>query len=241
MAESEKRSFVVREEWIALFIGLSDENAGKLIKAICRHKLGESSQLEDETIKAIFNMCQQTLDNDDVKYKAICEQRKEYGRRGGKQTQAKAKQNQASACFAQANSSKGKQVQADNDNEYDNGLSKDNNIETIQDIFNSTCIFLPPCKAITKKRADLISETLESFTIEDVKKVFEKANKADFLNGKNERGWKASFDWLIDINHFARVLEGAYDNTEKKKPGFNDFQHSNYDWDEINRELGIGS
>ena len=239
MAESEKRSFVVREEWIALFIGLSDENAGKLIKAICRHKLGETAQLEDETIKAIFNMCQQTLDNDDVKYKAICEQRKEYGRRGGKQTQAKAKQNQANACLGQANSSKSKQVQADNDNEYDNdnGLSKDNTIETIQDIFNSTCIFLPPCKAITKKRAELISETLEAFTIEDVKKVFEKANKADFLNGKNERGWKASFDWLIDINHFARVLEGAYDNQEKKL----DSIHTSYDWDEINRELGIGS
>ena len=113
-------------------------------------------------------------------------------------------------------------------------VNDDYYIESVREIFNSSCIFMKPCQAITKKRAEAIKELLEAYSIEEVKKTFEKANKTDWLIGKNDKGWKATFDWLIDVDHFTRVMEGAYDEEKKL-----DSIHTEYDWDEVNRELGI--
>ena len=35
-------------------------------------------------------------------------------------------------------------------------------------------------------------------------------DKCKFLIGQNDKGWKASFDWLIDENNFEKVKEGQY-------------------------------
>ncbi len=234
MAEQEQKSFIIYKTWSKLFLGLDDDEAGKLIKAICAHQEGQQVDLEDKLIRAIFNMIQEKMDEDKEKYQAKVDRitKVNESRRSRNDNVTKSSRNRHEVVGVTVTDTVTDTVTV---------LPKGNDIETVRTLYNETCLFLPPCQAITKKRSELVSEVLESFTIEDVKKVFEKANKADFLNGKNERGWKASFDWLIDINHFARVLEGAYDNTEKKKPGFNDFQQSQYDWDEINKELGIGS
>ena len=42
-----------------------------------------------------------------------------------------------------------------------------------------------------------------------------KAAASDFLNGKNDRGWVADFDWMIKPNNFIKVLEGNYDNRQQ--------------------------
>lgn len=42
-----------------------------------------------------------------------------------------------------------------------------------------------------------------------------KAAESDFLNGKNDRGWVADFDWMIKPNNFIKVLEGNYDNRQQ--------------------------
>lgn len=47
--------------------------------------------------------------------------------------------------------------------------------------------------------------------------VANKAAESDFLNGKNDRGWVATFDWLMKPNNFVKVLEGNYDNTGENK------------------------
>lgn len=39
--------------------------------------------------------------------------------------------------------------------------------------------------------------------------------KSDFLAGKNDRGWRADFDFLIKSQSIIKVLEGKYDNKEK--------------------------
>lgn len=48
----------------------------------------------------------------------------------------------------------------------------------------------------------------------DVQKVYEAIDKAmasDFMNGKNGKGWVASFDWIMCPSNFPKVLEGNYD------------------------------
>ena len=51
------------------------------------------------------------------------------------------------------------------------------------------------------------------------KKAFEEmiitAAGSDFLKGENQRGFKATFDWLIRPNNFQKTLEGNYNNNTK--------------------------
>ena len=108
----------------------------------------------------------------------------------------------------------------------------------VWECYNSICTNLNKCMSLTKPRTDKLTELLDSFSIDEIKAVFEKANKSEWLTGKGKSNWKADFDWLIDIENFVKVQDGRYDNTEKKND-FKKFTQSNYDWDEINKELGI--
>lgn len=40
-------------------------------------------------------------------------------------------------------------------------------------------------------------------------------SESNYLNGENERGWKASFDWVIEPKNFAKILEGNYKNRKQ--------------------------
>ena len=48
---------------------------------------------------------------------------------------------------------------------------------------------------------------------------FEKIEASDFLKGKNDRKWKAKFDWLINEANMNKVLEGNYDREEGESNG----------------------
>ena len=49
--------------------------------------------------------------------------------------------------------------------------------------------------------------------------VVQRINASDFCRGQNERGWVATFDWLLQPDTAVKVLEGKYDNrTHLEKP-----------------------
>ena len=50
--------------------------------------------------------------------------------------------------------------------------------------------------------------------VQKVYKAIDKAMASDFMNGKNGKGWVASFDWMMCPTNFTKVLEGNYDNEE---------------------------
>ena len=107
---------------------LTDEQAGKLIKAIYEYvATGNTPQL-DMTIDLVITPFITTLDKNKEKYEATCKKRAEAGAKGGKQKVAnasKCKQNVANV--------------ADNDNEYDNEYDNDiNNIYTLSEVKTST-------------------------------------------------------------------------------------------------------
>lgn len=43
---------------------------------------------------------------------------------------------------------------------------------------------------------------------------FNYVSQSEWLTGKNQSGWTADFDWLIEEKNFIRVLEGSYHKTE---------------------------
>lgn len=50
----------------------------------------------------------------------------------------------------------------------------------------------------------------DAFTM--LEAAFKKVQKSSFLKGDNERGWKASFDWVMKVDNLIKVIEGNYDN-----------------------------
>ena len=47
--------------------------------------------------------------------------------------------------------------------------------------------------------------------------MLEKLSNSQFLTGDNDRGWKASFDFLLQEKSFLKLLEGAYSGTAKNQ------------------------
>lgn len=89
----------------------------------------------------------------------------------------------------------------------------------VVDLYNTICTNLPRVRAITDGRRKHIKARLQDHGPEDIRAVFEKAQASDFLSGK-VKDWQASFDWIMGFpDHFARILEGVYDNKEPKEPG----------------------
>lgn len=87
----------------------------------------------------------------------------------------------------------------------------------IKDLYNETCVSFPRLTALSDKRKQTIKARLNSYSFEQIKEVFKKAEASDFLKGKNNRDWQANFDWLMKDSNFAKVLDGNYDNKKVDK------------------------
>lgn len=48
-----------------------------------------------------------------------------------------------------------------------------------------------------------------------VREVIDRAVASDFLNGRNDRSWRADLGWLLGPKNFEKVLEGRYDNAPR--------------------------
>lgn len=95
--------------------------------------------------------------------------------------------------------------------------------QLIADMYNDICISFPRLTVLSDKRKKSIKARLNTYSIEQIKEVFTKAESSDFLKGSNSRDWQANFDWLMKDSNFAKVLDGNYDNKgTAQKPADND-------------------
>lgn len=106
-----------------------------------------------------------------------------------------------------------KEIDIDIDKEQEiESKSKSVDYKAIIDCYNDTCVSFPKVKALSDSRKKSIKARLNTYSIEDIQRVFEKAEASDFLKGGNGRDWQANFDWLMKDSNFAKVLDGNYDN-----------------------------
>ena len=111
------------------------------------------------------------------------------------------------------------------------------NPEQVQDLFNKTCIFFKPCMTIGKASLPKIKELGQQYTLDEIREVFEKANKSRFLQGCNDRNWSATFDWIITPDNFEKIRDGNYDNSNTQKGSYQNYIHGNYDFEALEREV----
>ena len=80
------------------------------------------------------------------------------------------------------------------------------------DLFNQICVSYPTIRSLSEARRKAIKARLKMYEEDDFVLLFNKAEASDFLKGKNDRNWTATFDWLIKDSNMAKVLDGNYDN-----------------------------
>ena len=110
------------------------------------------------------------------------------------------------------------------------------NPEEVQNLFNKICIFFKPCMTIGKSSLPKIRTLRQQYTLDEIREVFERANKSEFLKGKNDRSWKATFDWIITPENFEKIMDGNYDNSESQKSTYQSYIHGNYDFAALEKE-----
>lgn len=84
----------------------------------------------------------------------------------------------------------------------------------VVEMYHEICKSYPKVRSISAAREKAIRARLRTYSMDDVKEVFEKTEKSDFLKGKNNRNWSANFDWLMKDANFAKILDGNYDNKQ---------------------------
>ena len=112
-------------------------------------------------------------------------------------------------------------IDLDTDKDIEKGKRESINYQQIADMYNNTCVSFPSLVSLSESRKKAIKARLNIYTIEDFDKLFLKAEASDFLKGKNDRNWSATFDWLIKDSNMAKVLDGNYDNKDQPphRPG----------------------
>ena len=85
-------------------------------------------------------------------------------------------------------------------------------VEKVLELWNKT--ELPKVQHISKERKDKLSQRLKSKHFRDnYEDAIKKLALSSFALGKNERGWKASFDWFISNDtNYVKAIEGKYDD-----------------------------
>ena len=120
------------------------------------------------------------------------------------------------------------------------------NYQEIINLYNNTCVSFPRVRPpISESRKKAIKARMRVYTIDEFRRMFEMAERSDFLKGSNGRDWSANFDWMIKDTNMAKILEGNYENRQKNNDGgeagknkFNNFKsNQNYDMAEIEKQL----
>ena len=113
-------------------------------------------------------------------------------------------------------------------------------VNAVFELYDKICISFPKCVSKSDRRKKMIKKRLEKFTIKDFEKVFESAEASDFLSGRDGKWTNCGIDWLLNETNMVKVLEGNYNRNkpkEKQNSKFNNFEHREYDYTEIEKRL----
>ena len=111
-------------------------------------------------------------------------------------------------------------IDKDKDKDIDKDIDKEEiriDYGSIVQMYNANCPSLPSVKSVSASRKKAIKARMNTYSVDDLEVLFQKAEASDFLKGKNNRNWTATFDWLIKDANMAKVLDGNYDNKQDAK------------------------
>jgi hypothetical protein len=102
---------------------------------------------------------------------------------------------------------------------------------------------IPKCESLTPKRVTHARARLKERALEAWAAIIRRIEASSFCRGGNDRGWRATFDWLLQPDTSVKVLEGKFDDyiNGKARPRSLGPDYSNtVDWFEECKELHGG-
>lgn len=138
------------------------------------------------------------------------------GKMGGRPKKAKQKptesRTKAEVKPNESHKIKEDKIKKDNKNNNANKLA-----EGVIEYFNGVCVNLPKVIKATDKRKMLVTNRMKEYSKDDLKKAIDLTAESAFLNGDNDRGWTANFDWMMEKRNFIKILEQTYKNKTNGK------------------------
>lgn len=92
----------------------------------------------------------------------------------------------------------------------DKGSKENIDYQQIADLYNETCVSFHRLTKLSDSRKKAIRARLKQYSVDDFRRMFELAESSDFLKGKNDRNWSATFDWMVKDANMAKILDGNY-------------------------------
>ncbi|WP_073399815.1 helix-turn-helix domain-containing protein [Bacteroides luti] len=102
----------------------------------------------------------------------------------------------------------------------------------ITELWNETCTSYAKVLNLSESRKNKIRIRVEEMggiekALPVLQQIFTNVQNNLFLKGQNQRGWKASFDWIFENDkNWVKVFEGNYDNDKNYK---NSGEHTSSD------------
>lgn len=83
--------------------------------------------------------------------------------------------------------------------------------------WNESCPGLAKVIAMSPSRTQKLSHRRSDvFWRENFSAACKRVAESDFCSGKNDRTWRATFEWMLQPDVVVKVMEGKYDNRGKK-------------------------
>jgi uncharacterized protein YdaU (DUF1376 family) len=80
--------------------------------------------------------------------------------------------------------------------------------------YHSLCPKMNKVVVINDLRKGFMNARVSEFGLDKVITVIRIAGESDFLNGKNDKAWKADFEWILRPTNFVKIMEGKYNKSE---------------------------
>lgn len=91
-------------------------------------------------------------------------------------------------------------------------LPPSSGLKEVFDAWNANPLF-PGCLVLSDKRRRFLQVRLhDAFFEANWKAALAKLAASKFCLGNNDRGWRANFDWFIQPDSVAKIMEGKYEN-----------------------------
>ena len=89
--------------------------------------------------------------------------------------------------------------------------------KAIVELYHEICKSYPSLRNVSENRKKAIAASWKEYKhdLETFRELFTLAEASPFLKGKNPRNWAADFNWLMNSENMAKVLEGNYNDEQK--------------------------
>lgn len=86
----------------------------------------------------------------------------------------------------------------------------------IIEMYHEICKSYPQIRSLSETRKKAVKARWAEFkSLDTFKEVFTKSEASSFMKGKNNRNWRADFDFMMKPSKIGCILEGKYDDRDK--------------------------